>query len=175
MNGCKAHEQMLTFHFHIVKQFVIFLKNISKSVKKTTAYLLLIVLHLHALSIHSFAETLVYCFEENGDVNVESTIDYGIGIKSEDSAHQEENHNHEKSVFHQNEETHKDVPVSLLCSKDDRVNRFDQKKVISGLVKGVFQRSEITPASRFRQIHTFIPPDIEDQETANLQTVVLLN
>lgn len=117
----------------------------------------------------------MYCFEENGDVNVESTVDYGIGMKSEDSAHQEENHDHEESVYHQNEETHKDVAVSLLCSKDDRVNRFDQKKVVTGLERGVYQKSEIILSSRFRQTHTFIPPDIEDQETANLQTVVLLN
>lgn len=162
---------MLTFQFRNREQTMIILK----SLRKPTAFLLLLIFCLHALSIHSFAETLVYCFEENGDVNVESTVDYGIGIKSEDSAHQEENHNHEGSVYHQNEDTHKDVPVSLLCSKDDRVNRFDQKKAISGLVNGVYQRSEITPASRFRQIHTFIPPDIQDQETANLQTVVLLN
>jgi hypothetical protein len=142
---------------------------------KPIAYLLLIVLNLHALSIHSFAETLVYCFEENGDVNVESSVDLGIGMSSENDVHEKESHDHKESVFHQEEDSHNDVPVSLLCSKDDRVNRFDQKKAISGLANGVFQKSEITPASRFRQIHTFIPPDIEDQETANLQTVVLLN
>lgn len=142
---------------------------------KPIAYLLLIVLNLHALSIHTFAENLVYCFEENGDVNVESTVDLGIGMSSANEVHEQESHEHKDSVFHQEEDSHKDVPVTLLCSKDDRVNRFNQKRVVTDLHQAIYLRSEITATSRFIQKHTFIPPDIEDQETANRQTVVLLN
>lgn len=142
---------------------------------KPIAYFLLVVLNLHALSIHSFAESLVYCFEANGDVNVESTVDLGLGMSSETDVHTKESHAEGESVFHQENDAHKDVAVTLLCSKDDRVNRFNQKKVVTNLKNFVYRNSEISAPSRFIQKHTFIPPDIEDQETANLQTVVLLN
>ncbi|WP_234568351.1 hypothetical protein [Rhodohalobacter sp. 614A] len=55
------------------------------------------------------------------------------------------------------------------------MNRFNQKRVVTDLHQAIYLRSEITATSRFIQKHTFIPPDIEDQETANRQTVVLLN
>lgn len=144
-------------------------------VNKITSNFLLVIFVIHMFSIHSFAESLVYCFEENGEVNVESTVDFGIGISLENAIHQKENHDHEESVFHQDEDEHRDVPVSLLCSKDDLVNRFDQKKVVTDLKNAVFQKSEIAPVSLSFQQTVFLPPIIENFITTHLQTVVLLN
>ncbi len=137
--------------------------------------MLLVVFAMHVLSVHSLAESLVYCFEDNGDVNIESTTDLGILFNNEAEFHEKESHDHEQeSVFHQNNDDHRDVSITLLCAKEDKLNRFDQQKTIADLKKAVFQKSEITPASRSIQQAVFSPPVIENSITSNLQTVVLL-
>ena len=131
---------------------------------------------MHVLSVHSLAESLVYCFEENGDVNIESITDFGILFESEADVHEEESHDHERnSVFHKDNDNHRDIPLTLLCAKEDKLNRFDQQKTVADLKRAVFQKSEITPASRSLQQTIFLPPVIENSITTNLQTVVLLN
>lgn len=131
---------------------------------------------MHVLSVYSLAESLVYCFEENGDVNVESTAELGILFNSEAEVHEKESHDHEReSVFHQNNDDHRDIPITLLCAKEDKLNRFDQQKTIADLKKGVFEKSEITPTSRSIQQAVFLPLVIEKPITSNIQTVVLLN
>lgn len=131
---------------------------------------------MHVLSVHSLAESLVYCFEDNGDVNVETTAELGILFNSEAEAHGNDNHEHkQESVFHQDNDDHRDVPISLLCAKEDKLNRFDQQRTVADLKRAVFQKSEITPASRSLRQSIFLPPIIENYITSNLQTVVLLN
>jgi hypothetical protein len=153
------------------------LKKIHKTnIYKLSARLLLIVFAMHVLSVHSLAESLVYCFEENGDVNIESITDFGILFESEADVHEEESHDHERnSVFHKDNDNHRDIPLTLLCAKEDKLNRFDQQKAVADLISGFFQRVEISPSSRFAQRKTFIPPIIENPLTLSLQTVVLLN
>jgi hypothetical protein len=143
---------------------------------KLSARLLLLVFAIHALSVHSLAESLVYCFEENGDVNIESISDSGIFFNSESEVHEEESHDHEQeSVFHENRDDHRDVPISLLCAKEDKLNRFDQQKTVTDLKRAVFEKSEIKTASRSIQQIAFLPPIIENPIISNIQTVVLLN
>ena len=147
-----------------------------KSAYKLSTRLLLIIFAMHVLSIHSLAESLVYCFEEDGDVNVESKAELGIFFNSEAEVHENDDHNHEQeTIFHQDNDRHNDVPISLLCAKEDKLNRFDQQKTIADLQRAVFQKSEIIPASRSLQQTIFLPPVIENPITTNLQTVVLLN
>ncbi|MCH2451159.1 MAG: hypothetical protein MK198_13585 [Gracilimonas sp.] len=153
------------------------LKKVPKTkIFKISARLLLIIFAMHVLSVHSLAESLVYCFENNGDVNVETTAALGILFSSEAEAHENDDHDHEEeAVFHQDNDDHRDVPISLLCAKEDKLNRFDQQKTVADLKRAVFQNSEITPASRSLQQTIFLPPVIENAITTNLQTVVLLN
>lgn len=147
-----------------------------KTAYTLSARLLLIVFAMHVISVHSLAESLVYCFEENGDVNVESKAELGIFFKSESKTHKNDGHDHEEeSVFHQENDHHQDVPISLLCAKEDRLNRFDQQKTVADLKRAVFQKSELASLSRSLQQTTFLPPVIENSITTNLQTVVLLN
>ncbi|MEX0944943.1 MAG: hypothetical protein WDZ38_04655 [Balneolaceae bacterium] len=142
---------------------------------RSIAKLLLFVFVMHAFSIHGFAESLVYCFEENGDVNIESTSDLGSFLDSEAEVHGKESHDHEQeSVFHQDNEHHLDVSISLLCAKEDRLNRFDQHKTVSDLKRAISQKMEITPISRFAQQTVFIPPIKENSITSILQIIVLL-
>lgn len=153
------------------------LKKIHKTkIYKISARLLLIIFAMHVLSVHSLAESLVYCFEDNGDVNVESKAELGVFFSSEAEVHENDGHDHEQeTVFHQDSDHHRDVPISLLCAKEDKLNRFDQQKTVADLKRAVFQKSEITPASRSLQQTIFLPPVIENSITTNLQTVVLLN
>ena len=145
-------------------------------VNKITSNILLAIFVIHLFSIHGFAESLVYCFEENGDVNIESTSDLGIFFDGEAEVHEKESHDHEQeSVFHQDNDDHRDVSISLLCAKEDKINRFDQQKTFSDLKRAVFQKTEITPNSRSAQQTVFIPPVKENSITSNLQTIVLLN
>jgi hypothetical protein len=134
---------------------------------------------MHVLSVHSLAESLVYCFEDNGDVNVESKAELGILFNSKSEVHENVTHDHdyknEESVFHQDKDDHRDVPISLLCAKEDKLNRFDQQKTIADLKRAVSQKNETAPASRSSQQTIFLPPVIENAITTNLQTVVLLN
>ena len=136
---------------------------------------MLFVFVLHAFSIHGFAESLVYCFEENGDVNIESTSNLGSFFASEAEVHEEESHDHEQeSVFNQDNDDHKDVSISLLCAKEDKLNRFDQQKTVSDLKRALFQKTEITPNIRSAQQTVFTPPVKENSITFILQTIVLL-
>ncbi|MAO65326.1 MAG: hypothetical protein CL666_10035 [Balneola sp.] len=155
------------------------LKKIHKTkIFKISARLLLVVFAMHVLSVHSLAESLVYCFEDNGDINVESTAKLGILFNSKSEVHENVTHDHdhnEEAVFHQGNDDHRDVPISLLCAKEDKLNRFDQQKTVADLKRAVFQKIEITPASRSLQQTIFLPLFIENYITTNLQTVVLLN
>lgn len=147
-----------------------------KTAYKLSARLLLVVFAMHVLSVHSLAESLVYCFEENGDVNIESKAELGILFNSEAEVHENDGHDHgQETVFNQNNDHHRDVPISLLCAKEDKLNRFDQQKTVTDLKRAVYQKSEITPASRSLQQTIFLPPVIENSITTILQTVVLLN
>ena len=155
------------------------LKKIHKTkIYKISARLLLIIFAMHVLSVHSLAESLVYCFEDNGDVNVESKAELGILFNSKSEVHENVTHDHdynEEAVLHQGNDDHQDVPISLLCAKEDKLNRFDQQKTVADLKRAFFQESEITLASRSLQQTIFLPPVIENSITTNLQTVVLLN
>ena len=136
---------------------------------------LVVLFGMHILSIHSFAEALVYCFEESGQVNVESEIGSLFSIPSEDVLHEKQSHDHEESTFHATADSHNDVSLSLICSKEQKVTRFDQERTLKFLDGILSTAIEELPRSRVFQLTSFIPPLIEDLITTNLHTVVLLN
>lgn len=130
---------------------------------------------LHFMSIHGVANALVVCFEENGDVNVESVAGSFLTIPSEDQVHDEASHDHSKSTVEVSHSHHSDVAFSNLCSKEQRTTQFDQQRTLlflDGLLKN--SAEDLLPSRAF-QFVSFIPPLIEDLITTNLQTVVLLN
>lgn len=138
-----------------------------------TAVLALFILHF--MSIHGVANALVVCFEENGNVNVESVAGSFLTIPSEDRIHNEASHDHGKSTSEISHRHHSDVAFSNLCSKEQRTTRFDQQRTLKFL-DGILNRSvEDLPRSRAFQFVSFIPPLIEDLITSHLQTIVLLN
>ena len=136
---------------------------------------LILLFGMHFLSIHGFAEALVYCFEEDGQVNIESELGSLFSIPSEDVLHEELSHTHKKPTFDATADSHSDVPLALICSKEEQVKRFDQERTLKSL-DGIFNTAtEKLSPSRFFQRTSFIPPLIENLITANLQTIVLLN
>ncbi|MCW9706687.1 hypothetical protein [Fodinibius salsisoli] len=136
--------------------------------------LLLLLFGLHVLSIHGFADALVLCFEDNGEVNIESEAGSLFSIPSEEVVHAEA-HQHKNPTFDASGDHHSDVALSVICSKEQQVTRFDQSKIFAFLEDIATTSIEILPRSRVFQLASFIPPLIEDLLITNLQTVVLLN
>ena len=151
------------------------LKNTYQKSLRGISIALLILFGMHFLSIHGFAEALVYCFEENGQVNIESEVGSLFSVPSEDVLHEEESHNHEEPTFGATAASHSDVPFSVICSKEQQVKRFDQERTLKFLDGVLNTTIEELSRSRVFQLAAFIPPLIEDLATANLRTVVLLN
>ena len=112
---------------------------------------------LHFMSIHGVANALVVCFEENGDVNVESVAGSFLTIPSEDQVHDEASHDHSKSTVEVSHGHHSDVAFSNLCSKEQRTTRFDQQRTLQFLDGILSSYVEDLPRSRAFQFVSFIP------------------
>lgn len=129
----------------------------------------------HALSVHGISESLIYCFESDGDINIESKSDIFFGFKSEQKVHKNDTHQHTGTEYHTSSESHRDVELSETCIKDNRTNRFDQDSALGFLA---FENNRIDfylPGSALEQTHSFIPSNAEHQSITSLKTVVLLN
>ena len=142
---------------------------------KPITFLLVGVLALHVLSAHAITDNLVYCFEENGDVNIESKSDFMFGFKSEQKVHDVSNHQHDGAEFHASPESHRDVEILNTYIKDTRTNRFDQSSALGSLAIQNNQVDSYLPNSALKQTHSFTPSLAEFQSTLSLKTVVLLN
>jgi hypothetical protein len=142
-----------------------------KSIKGITLALLFL-LGLHFLSIHGFVDSLVYCFEENGKINIESQVGSIFSIPSEDVVHAEDHHDHETPTVNTASDSHHDVALSQICSKEQRVTRFDQDRTLSLLDGILYSKVEQLPRSRVFQLVSYVPPLIEDAITASLTTVI---
>ena len=130
---------------------------------------------LHFVSIHGVANALVLCFEENGDINVESVAGSILTIPAESTVHAKDYKAHSESTVNFTYSQHSDIAFSTVCSKEQRTTRYDQQRTLSYLDGILNTRIEELPRSHVFQLASFIPPLIEDFITTNLQTVVLLN
>lgn len=139
----------------------------------TTAILALFILHF--FSIHGVANAFVLCFEENGDVNVESVVGSVLTIPAESAIHAADHEDDTESTVSISHSHHNDVAFSTVCSKEQRTTRFDQDRTLQYLDGILNTAVEELPRSRVFQLASFIPPLIEDFVMTNLQTVVLLN
>jgi len=146
-----------------------------KRLIKPIALLLVSVFGLHVLSAHAITDNLVYCFEENGDVNIESKSDFVFGFNSEQKVHDVNNHQHEGAEYHAAPESHKDVEILNTHIKDTRNSRFDLDSTLGFLAFQNNQVDSYLPNSALKQTHSFTPSLAEFQSTLSLKTVVLLN
>ena len=146
-----------------------FIKNISTA--------LLLLMGFHSLTIHGIAESFIYCIEADGEINIESTSDFTLGFESKMDKHDESlnNHEHSGADIHQTPEKHQDFSITESCIKDNRVNRLDQNIAIEKIYTDLYQSFSFLPNSAKKQKTSFIPPNIEQQDLASLETVVLLN
>lgn len=152
-------------------------KALIKKYKRFFSVMLLLVMSMHALSIHGFAESLIYCVEADGEVNIESNNALSIVYKSEADFHHSSqiDHKHSSADIHQTPDNHNDFSLSEICVKENRVNRFDQDKTVQKINNDLYRSVSILPTSANKQLTTFIPPIIEQQELVALETIVLLN
>lgn len=142
-----------------------------KSLKGITLALLFLFV-LHFLSIHGFVDSLVYCFEADGQINIESEAGSIFTIPSEDVVHAQDQHDHETPTFNTAGNSHHDVSLSLICSKEQQTTRSDQERILSFLGGILYSKFEDLPPSRVFQLVSYTSPLIEDSITASLKTVV---
>ncbi len=90
-------------------------------------FLLVFAFSLHALAAHGFADSLVYCFEDNGDVNIESISDYSLGFAKKSDTHSDIDHSHAQNdqVIHESDDGHKDVDIEVFCHEENTITRSD--------------------------------------------------
>ncbi|NGP87972.1 hypothetical protein [Fodinibius halophilus] len=133
---------------------------------------LLILLSFHAISIHGVVDNLVYCFEENGEVNIESEVGSLFSIPSEDVMHEKQSHDHQTPTLEEAEKAHNDLALSLACSKEQQITQFNQERTLKFLNGILYSKVENLPQSQVFQLVSYTSPLIEDSITASLKTVV---
>lgn len=147
-----------------------------KIAKKVISALILLTTGWHTFSVHGLGEYLIYCYESDGSVNIETKCDLPVSISSEHFKHADVNHHeHEGLEYHIDSPDHFDVEIAETCIKDNRTNRFDQDSALNYLV---FQNNKVDtylPISALDQTHSFVPSEAEYQSVISLKTVVLLN
>jgi hypothetical protein len=129
---------------------------------------------MHFMSIHGVANALVLCFEENGDVNVESVAGSILTIPAESAIHVADHKDDSESTVSISHSHHNDVAFSTVCSKEQRTTRYDQQRTLAHLDGILDTAVEELPRSRVFQVASFIPPLIQDPITTSLQTIILL-
>ena len=143
---------------------------------KPMAFLLVCVLSLHALVAHGLTESLVYCFEENGDVNIETTSNYSIGIfkKCDRNFEITDASKTDISPTHPLNGCQNDVEIAIVCSEDTNAQRYSQYKVLQSLLVGSHSVFEYLPVEDTTQRISSQQPHFVDDKTKALQTIVLL-
>ncbi len=150
-----------------------FIKRIQSNLNFATLVVLLSIIW-HAFSIHGFAEALVYCVEDDGQINIESKAEFSAGFETEMDLHFDDTNLEHKPGINRPFETHQDYLVSESCVKDNRVNRFEQVVSIQLLKNGVFNLKSQLPDVAFAQSISFIPPIKEQSSIQVLQSIILI-
>jgi len=166
---------MHTLAFDLIYPYMHHLRNLFTKTSKSVTTVILAVFIMHFMSIHGVANALVLCFEENGDVNVESVVGSVLTIPAESAVHAADHKDDSKSTVSISHSHHNDVAFSTVCSKEQRTTRFDQDRTLAYLDDILNIAVEELPRLRVFQMASFISPLIEDPITTSLQTVVLLN
>ncbi len=138
--------------------------------KKIVATIMLFGIGLHAISTDAFGESLVYCFESDGSINIEIKGDVAENISSIDDHHDQLSFEYLDAY-----NSHFDIHISDICVKDNRTNRFDQDVALDFLAFANNRLDSFLPSSVFDQTHSFTPSIAEYQIALSLKTVVLLN
>lgn len=148
----------------------------SKIAKKIISALILLATGWHTLSVHGLGESLIYCHESDGSINIETDCDLPISISSEHILHAETNHHeHEGVEYHIDSPDHFDVEIAETCIKDNRTNRFDQNSTLEFLLLQNNQNDSYLSSSALEQTHSFTTSNAEYQSALSLKTVVLRN
>jgi hypothetical protein len=144
--------------------------------KRFISAVLLLGIGWHTLSIHGLGESLIYCYESDGSVNIETKCDLPVSISSEHIIHADKIHHvHDGTEYHQDSDDHYDVEIAETCIKDNRTNRFDQDSALDFLAFKNKRIDAFLSKSALNQIHSFTPSNAEYQSALSLKTVVLRN
>lgn len=143
------------------------LKNTYKQSIRYISIALIAVLGWHFVSIHGFANSLILCFEGNGQLTVESDVGPLFSVASANRLEHD-------SATDVSNTTHQDISLSSLCSKEQVVTsvRLLPLKLLGRLVLKTFPHFSYDQIPRYALM---IPHLIEDRDITSLKTVVLLN
>lgn len=141
------------------------------------SYVLIGMFVFHAFFIHGLTESLVYCFEEDGQVVLESQVQSIFAIPAEHELHNEAKtlHHSDQAASYATQPSHHDVSVSAICWKVNNVLHFNQVKTQQILDEILNTVIDELSQDRIFHFDSYFLPLIEDLVTSNLQTVVLLN
>lgn len=141
-----------------------------KIAKKIISTVMLLAIGLHTISIDALGESLIYCFESDGSINIETKCDVtdNISVTVVD-------HDHFGYEYHDGSENHFDIEILDTCIKDIRTNRFDQGSALDFLAFKNNCIDSYLPISALGQIHSFTSTNTELQSVISLKTVVLRN
>jgi hypothetical protein len=143
-------------------------------VKHLSSFLLLLMM-LHAAAMHGFAQSVILCTEDDGNVQLESEIGPLLNLPAESAHHPNLEHHHAEQTLEHGNRAHNDVSLATLCKEERPQNRKDPDQQLNGFWNRLVNSGEILTSSRFLQRTAFLPPVIEQLTTRSLQTVVLLN
>lgn len=138
--------------------------------KKNLSILLLLVIGLHSLIIDGLGESLIYCFESDGSINIETKCDAAENFNVNN-----DKHDHFGYEYHDSADGHFDLQILDTCVKDTRTNRLEQNSALDLLAFQNKRTISYLPSSTLDQLHSYVPSDAEYQSALSLKTVVLLN
>ncbi len=137
--------------------------------------LLVFVIAMHAFIAHGFAGSLVYCFESNGDVNIESTTGFSFGFIKECDSYSYKSHDHGNNpVIHSSTECEKDIDVIDTCLKDNNTTRNTLDKVDLPLLSSTYLAFEYPLIEQAKQPFSSQQPYFDDDISKSLRTIRLL-
>lgn len=99
----------------------------SSKIFKAISVALLLIFSLHSFSLHGFANSLIYCFESNGDIKIESISPYSFGFESDCDLHKSNNSTSNEVEYHSDSDFCNDMEFSDIYFENNRTNRLDKE------------------------------------------------
>lgn len=135
---------------------------------------LFVLLTFSALSVSVTGRNLELCFENSGNVRIESIAGTWNVIPAETVYHPASQPGTRNAVDTASQKHH-DIPLSFIYTNEEWDTTYDWEHTLN-YIDNALARSVIAfPRSSVFQINTFIPAIIEDPVISSLKTVVLLN
>ncbi len=127
---------------------------------------------LLVLGWHTFTETVVICFESNGDVNIETHCDLDTSYSSSVNL---DLHIEYNGKVHHSQNGHTDVSISEISPMLNKTIGLDRDLALKLINEGLFSSASFFSDGAVSKLQSYVPPNVEQPSITLLQTIVLLN